>query len=63
MDPAQLPGWLCEYQTQELRGRDAQQIRSRVESFIRQLAREKQQRQVSAAMALFGLAAIAILVQ
>jgi hypothetical protein len=62
MDPAQLPGWLCEYQALDLRGHDPQQIRSRVESFIQQLACEKQ-RQVIAAVALFGLAAIAIFSQ
>ena len=46
MDPSQLPGWLREYQALDLRPNDAQQIRSRVESFIQQLARQKQQRQV-----------------
>jgi hypothetical protein len=60
MDPAQLPGWLREYQALDLRGNDAQQIRSRVENLIQQLVREKQQRQVIAAIAFVGLAAIAI---
>jgi broad specificity phosphatase PhoE len=60
MDPAQLPGWLHEYQALDLRGDDAQQIRSRVESLVQKLAREKQQRQVIGAVALVGLAAIAI---
>ena len=60
MDPAQLAGWLHEYQALDLRGDDAQQIRSRVESLVQKLAREKQQRQVIGAVALVGLAAIAI---
>lgn len=60
MDPAHLPGWLGEYQALDLRGNNAQQIRSRAESLVQQLAREKQQRQVITAVAIFGLAAIGI---
>ncbi len=60
MNPSQLPGWLRECQALDLRGNDAQLIRARVESLVQQLAHEKQQRQVIAAVALVGLAAIAI---
>ncbi len=60
IEPTQLPGWLHEYQALDLRGQDARQIQTRVETFVQQLVREKQQLQIIVAVGLVGLAAIAI---
>ena len=60
MDPAQLPGWLREYQALDFRGQNESQIQMRLEAFVRQLVREKQQLQVIAAVILIGMTAIAL---
>jgi hypothetical protein len=60
MDPAQLSGWLREYQALDLRGQDARHIHTRVETFVQQLVLEKQKLEVIVAVGLVGLAAIAI---
>lgn len=60
VDPAHLPGWLREYQALDLRGQDARQIHTRVETFVQRLVCEKQQLEVIVAVGLVGLAAIAI---
>ncbi len=61
LDPANLPGWLREYQALDLRGGDPVRINTHVTELIGRLLREKQQSQVIAIVALIGLAALLVL--